>query len=104
MGIERLNRNGDQGDRLDMPMEGQEPRHPELRRDFSTQPLTEGEIERQSKVCRGELRWTGQSWAASEPFPHVQRHDRAERMNREVELPAETRDLPDAGDLLPNPH
>jgi hypothetical protein len=102
MGIDRPHGDGHPGDSPDASAEMQEPRRPQLSRDYSYQPLTEREIERQNQVHRGELRWNGQDWGESEPYDHVQRHDRAERMTREVELPASARDLPGTRDILPN--
>ena len=102
VGIDRPYRSDQAGDDRDRLEETQELTRPPGGRDYPSQPLTNQEIERQNKVYRGELRWNGQDWVESEPYDHVQRHDRAERMVREVELQASTRELPDARDVLPN--
>lgn len=104
MGIDRPREDRDLVDSLDVPAETPELKEPRFGRDYSSQPPSGTEIERQNRVYRGELRWNGQEWAEFEPYDHVQRYDRAERMAREVELPASARDLPDARDILPNLH
>lgn len=104
MRIDRPQEDDQPGDQRDRPAETRELTHPPGGRDYSAQPLTGLEIERQNRVYRGELRWNGRDWVESEPYDHVQRHDRAERMFREVELEASTRELPDAQDVLPNLH
>lgn len=102
MGIDR-SREGDQpGDDLDRLAETRELLDPRGGRDYWSEPLTGAEIERQTKIYRGELRWNGRDWVESEPYDHVRRQDRAERMAREVELPASVQELPDTRDVLPN--
>jgi hypothetical protein len=71
-------------------------------RNYATQPPTRREIELQNKAYRGELRWLGDQWVECEPYEHVQREDRANRMRDEVRLPDRVRDLPDAHDVVPN--
>ena len=104
MAIDRPQASDSPGDGLDRSAETRELDDGHIGRDYSAQPLTDREIGQQNKVYRGELRWNGQTWVESEPYAHVQRSDRAERMAREVELRGNARDLPDARDILPNLH
>lgn len=72
-------------------------------RDFAAgHPLTQRDIERESKLFRGELRWEGDRWVESQPYDHVQREDRARRMKGEVTLPDRVGELPGARDAMPN--
>ena len=102
MGVDRPQRADQPGDDADWSAETWEMTRPSGGRDYVSQPPTGQEIERQNKIYRGELRWNGQDWVESEPYDHILRRDRAERMVREVRLYATTQELPDARDVLPN--
>lgn len=104
MRIDRPREENQPGDERDRLAETQELRPSQDRPDNPLQPPSGLGIEQQNKVYRGELRWNGQHWVESEPYDHVQRHDRAERMLRDVELRASAQELPDARDVLPNLH
>lgn len=62
-------------------------RHP-YPRDFAVvRPPTQWDIELQTKIFRGEVRWDGDCWVESQAHDYVQREDRARRMKGEVTLP-----------------
>jgi hypothetical protein len=65
-------------------------------------PPTQWDIELQTKIFRGEVRWDGDRWVESQAHDYVQREDRARRMKGEVTLPDRVGRLPDARDALPN--
>lgn len=104
MGAGELGRyGGDQaGDYPDDVREAQELPHHTYAQDLATDGLHERDIELQTKVFRGELRWHGDRWVESQPFDHVQLEDRARRMKDEVRLPDRVSGLPDARDAVPN--
>lgn len=71
-------------------------------RDVASVSPTQPDIDLQSRVFRGELRWIGDQWVEAEPYDHVRREDRVRRMRDEVRLPDRLSELPDARDAIPN--